>query len=213
MYSSSFTRSCLSLSVAFLLVVAGCSRSRPVCGPAMPPTQSLIGLRPVAPMGLVLVIRHAITHPETADAKVVDFDDPTTQRRLNDAGRKQAQELGAFLRQEAMEPIMVFSSPYERCEETASLSACRENIRVMELATFHQESEAVKAERMGALDNLMGREYGQDRVALVVTHRDFIESLGQRVPNEGEGYLFAAGGDKEPLARLLSSPYRFEQMR
>jgi hypothetical protein len=74
--------------------------------------------------GLVVLIRHGNAPPGYGgDPPGFRFDDCTTQRNLDDAGREQARALGAAFRKQGVRVDRVVASPMCRCTETAELMA------------------------------------------------------------------------------------------
>jgi len=72
--------------------------------------------------GYVLYLRHAITEHIKIDRTKFQFDDCTTQRNLDDAGREQAREIGVAFKTLAVPVGKVISSPYCRCKDTGQLA-------------------------------------------------------------------------------------------
>lgn len=74
--------------------------------------------------GLVVLIRHGNAPPGFGgDPPGFRFDDCTTQRNLDDAGREQARALGEAFRKHGVRVDRVVASPMCRCTETAELMA------------------------------------------------------------------------------------------
>jgi len=74
--------------------------------------------------GLVVLIRHGNAPPGFGgDPPGFRFDDCTTQRNLDDAGREQARALGEAFRTHGVRVDRVMASPMCRCTETAELMA------------------------------------------------------------------------------------------
>ncbi len=71
--------------------------------------------------GHVVLMRHAITEPGTGDPQNFDLGDWTTQRNLDDRGRRQAQALGAVFGAAGVRFDRALSSAWRRCTETAEL--------------------------------------------------------------------------------------------
>ena len=71
--------------------------------------------------GQVVLIRHGQTTPGVGDPPGFRIDDCSTQRNLVDAGRREAQRLGAALRAHRVPVARVLSSPWCRCIETARI--------------------------------------------------------------------------------------------
>ena len=78
--------------------------------------------------GHVLACRHASTDRSRGDARQVDFDDPSTQRVLSAAGRRQAERLGEAIRGLEIPIGQVLASPYDRALETARLAFGRADV-------------------------------------------------------------------------------------
>ena len=72
--------------------------------------------------GLVLLMRHGATEPGLGDPAGFRLDDCRTQRNLSAAGREDARRAGARLRAEGVPIASVFTSPWCRCRETATLA-------------------------------------------------------------------------------------------
>jgi phosphohistidine phosphatase SixA len=70
----------------------------------------------------VLMIRHADA-PGFSDPPELKIGDCSTQRNLGELGRKQAQALGVWLKQQGIVSADVLSSPWCRCVDTATLLA------------------------------------------------------------------------------------------
>jgi hypothetical protein len=71
--------------------------------------------------GGVLMFRHALA-PGTFDPPGFKLGDCATQRNLNDEGRRQARQIGAWFAARQLRPTRVRSSPWCRCLETARLA-------------------------------------------------------------------------------------------
>lgn len=72
--------------------------------------------------GQVVMIRHGLTDPGVGDPAGFRVDDCSTQRNLNDEGRREAQRLGEALRARGVPVAAVLSSPWCRCLDTARLA-------------------------------------------------------------------------------------------
>lgn len=99
--------------------------------------------------GYVLLIRHAATDPGVGDPPGFKLDDCATQRNLNAEGRAQAQRLGERLRRERVPIAKVFTSPWCRCRDTASLAFGKADDWEALANIFDQrEREADRSERV-----------------------------------------------------------------
>jgi len=72
--------------------------------------------------GQVVLVRHAATDPGVGDPPGFSLHDCKTQRNLSEAGRKEAQRLGAAFRERGIPVARVLSSPWCRCQATARLA-------------------------------------------------------------------------------------------
>jgi len=72
--------------------------------------------------GYVLLIRHAATEPGLGDPPGFRVEDCATQRNLSEAGREQSRHLGERLRAERVRIDRVYTSPWCRCRDTATLA-------------------------------------------------------------------------------------------
>jgi phosphohistidine phosphatase SixA len=72
--------------------------------------------------GQVVLIRHAITTPGVGDPPGMRLDDCSTQRNLDDEGRRDARRTGEAFRARGIPVERVLSSPWCRCLETARLA-------------------------------------------------------------------------------------------
>jgi phosphohistidine phosphatase SixA len=68
----------------------------------------------------VLMMRHADA-PGYSDPDGYNLNDCSTQRNLGEAGKTQAKMIGQWLKTQGLESAQVFSSPWCRCKDTATL--------------------------------------------------------------------------------------------
>lgn len=72
--------------------------------------------------GTVLLIRHASTQPGLGDPAGFSLGDCATQRNLSERGREESVRIGERLRREKVPIARVFTSPWCRCRDTATLA-------------------------------------------------------------------------------------------
>lgn len=72
--------------------------------------------------GAVLLIRHASTEPGLGDPAGFRIDDCSTQRNLSAKGREESARIGERMRREKVPIGRVFTSPWCRCRDTATLA-------------------------------------------------------------------------------------------
>ncbi len=152
--------------------------------------------------GLVLAIRHALA-PGTFDPPEFRLGDCSTQRNLNDAGRDQARQIGAWFRSRGLQPARVRSSPWCRCIDTAQLAFDRAEPWPA-LGSPRGATEATNAQSLAALRSAIrdaSRQRG--RFEVWVTHMFVLADLTGQNTGVGEGLLLRAAPDGAPqvLAR------------
>lgn len=70
----------------------------------------------------VLLMRHASTGEGLGDPPGFRLEDCATQRNLSDKGREEARRVGEKLRREKVPIARVYTSPWCRCRDTATLA-------------------------------------------------------------------------------------------
>ena len=154
--------------------------------------------------GLVVLMRHASTEPGLGDPQGFRLDDCKTQRNLSEAGREEARRIGARFKAERIAIAQVFTSPWCRCRETATLAFGRAEDWAPLSSFFdlpHNEpeyTERVKKRIAGyARRTLAGN-------VIMVTHNVNIAALSKYSVATGEMVLMRPDGccDARPLARL-----------
>jgi phosphohistidine phosphatase SixA len=70
----------------------------------------------------VVLIRHTSTGPGLGDPPGMRLDDCSTQRNLSEAGRDEARRIGERFRSEKVAIDKVWTSPWCRCRDTATLA-------------------------------------------------------------------------------------------
>ena len=98
--------------------------------------------------GHVLMIRHALA-PGTGDPDNFRIGDCATQRNLNDEGRKQARQIGQWLREQSIASAKMYSSQWCRCLETARLIGLGPVSELKALNSFYERPEDRTPHRRG----------------------------------------------------------------
>ena len=86
----------------------------------------------------IIIMRHADA-PGFSDPPGYRLNDCSTQRNLGDDGRKQAAEIGKWLAAQGIQEARVFSSPWCRCMDTASLLNKGKAVPETSLGSFFEE--------------------------------------------------------------------------
>ncbi len=113
---------------AFVALATGmlCSLAAPIAGAqAAPAAEALPPARLVAELregSYVIYFRHAATDHTQSDAGMKSFEDCAHQRNLVDAGRQDAQMIGASIRALSIPIGKILASPHCRTVETAELA-------------------------------------------------------------------------------------------
>ena len=147
--------------------------------------------------GLVLAMRHALA-PGTFDPPQFKLGDCSTQRNLNDVGRQQARDIGAWFRAHKLQPARVRSSPWCRCVDTAQL-AFGTHEAWPALGSPRGATEATNAESLNTLRAaILSASSQRGRFEVWVTHMFVLADLVGQNTNVGEGLLLRAGADGAP---------------
>jgi phosphohistidine phosphatase SixA len=81
-----------------------------------------LGIEEARRGGVVIACRHAMTESADEDEKTLQYDDPSTQRRLSEEGERQAGALGKAFRDLRIPIGEVIASPMQRTRRTAELA-------------------------------------------------------------------------------------------
>ncbi len=147
--------------------------------------------------GVVLAIRHALA-PGTFDPPQFKLGDCSTQRNLNDAGRQQAREIGAWFQARGLQPAGVRSSPWCRCVDTAQLAFGAHETWAA-LGSPRGATEATNADSLAALRTAIRSASAQrGRFEVWVTHMFVLSDLVGQGTSVGEGLLLRADADGAP---------------
>ena len=88
----------------------------------------------------LIIMRHADA-PGFSDPPGYRLNDCTTQRNLGEYGRKQAAEVGQWLTSQGIAEARVFSSPWCRCMDTATLLNKGKVVSEPSLGSFFEGNE------------------------------------------------------------------------
>jgi phosphohistidine phosphatase SixA len=153
--------------------------------------------------GVVIAFRHALA-PGTFDPPGFKLGDCSTQRNLDDEGRDQARRLGAWFKQQQLEPADVRSSPWCRCMDTATLAFGRAEPWAA-LGSPRGASEGTNSESLRELRSaLAAASARRARFEVWVTHMFVLADLTATNTASGEGLILRADARGQPIvvARL-----------
>ncbi len=154
--------------------------------------------------GVVIAFRHALA-PGTFDPPGFRLGDCSTQRNLDDEGRGQARRIGQWFKARGLAPREVWSSPWCRCMDTATLAfgAARG-----EPALGSPRGDGISApEAAAALERLrraLVATSSQPGFSVWVTHMFVLADLTGESVASGGGLVLRAGdaGAPQVLGRL-----------
>jgi len=129
------------------------------------------------------ILRHELA-PGTGDPDNFQIGDCSTQRNLNDTGKKRARATGDRFRANGIASAEVYSSQWCRCRETAQLLELGEVNDLPALNSFY-ENDQDAAPRTGQLQEwLSARDPGKPLV--LVTHQVNIRALTGQPASSGQ---------------------------
>ncbi len=169
------------------LLAAGAALAWPLPALAAAGDDALAALRAG---GCVAAFRHA-NAPGTFDPPGFQLGRCETQRNLDDAGRTQAQRLGAWFRARGLAPAAVRSSPWCRCLDTARLAFGAAEAWPALGSPRGPDTPADQADTLRrALAALPA-----GRFEVWVSHQFTLSALAGRGTASGEGLVLAAAAD------------------
>ena len=143
--------------------------------------------------GQVLLIRHAAA-PGTGDPEGFRLGDCSTQRNLNEAGRKQARAIGDWLRDRGIERSRVYSSQWCRCLETAELLDPGPVVELPGLNSFFDRPQD-RDPNLAAIRDFLNARPPHGELLILVTHQVNISALTGDYAASGHGVLATPGED------------------
>ena len=152
--------------------------------------------------GHILMIRHALA-PGTGDPAHFRIGDCSTQRNLDDRGRRQAKAIGAWLRSNGITSARVYSSQWCRCLETAKLLELGSVGELPALNSFYEMTQD-REPNLKALRTFMAQQPSDGVLIILVTHFVTISAVANEAVSSGEGVLLELNEDApyEVVGRL-----------
>jgi Histidine phosphatase superfamily (branch 1) len=178
------------------LLVSGAALALPVR--AASSDTLMRALRGESGTGSVLMFRHALA-PGTFDPPGFKLGDCATQRNLDDAGRRQAQQIGAWFAARALRPSRVRSSPWCRCMDTARLAFGERAEAWATLGSPRAAAEEVNAQALAQLRaELLAVTQRRTGFEVWVTHMFVFSALLGQGARSGEAVLLGVNPDGSP---------------
>ena len=143
--------------------------------------------------GHILMIRHAIA-PGTGDPANFRIGDCSTQRNLDDRGRRQAKAIGDWLRSNGITSARVYSSQWCRCLETAELLEIGPVAELPALNSFYEMAQD-RQPNLEALRKFIAQQPSDGVLVILVTHFVTIAAIANEGVSAGEGVLLKLNQD------------------
>lgn len=140
-----------------------------------------------------LILRHAFA-PGTGDPVEFDISNCSTQRNLNEEGKKQSSAIGEYLKEKKIVFDKVYSSQWCRCLDTAKLMAIGE-VEIMEaLNSIWTQSQSIKEQKTEELKNSLSKSSPKETFALVTHYANILALTGHTI-SSGEGLIISVHHD------------------
>jgi phosphohistidine phosphatase SixA len=155
--------------------------------------------------GVVIACRHAMTESADEDEKTLQYDDPSTQRRLSAEGERQAEALGKAFRELRIPIREIIASPMQRTRRTAELAFGSAQLD----SSWHTRGEYFGGPKRERREEMLGRPVeGGNRV--IISHIGTMYSVLPAIRGELEEgdcvVLRPRGGSKYEIIEVV--PWR-----
>ena len=156
----------------------------------------------------ILLMRHADA-PGFSDPAGHRLDQCSTQRNLGEFGKKQAERTGQWLSQQGIESAKVFSSPWCRCMDTASLLNKGPVTSEKALGSFFG-SMSLASQQTESLRQLVQASLKQfpKTPIIMVSHHVNIEAFTGVVLGSGDMVLVKIGANGKPVSHQVFAGMR-----
>ena len=156
----------------------------------------------------ILFMRHADA-PGFSDPAGHRLDQCSTQRNLGEFGKKQAERTGQWLSQQGIESAKVFSSPWCRCIDTATLLKKGPVTIDPSLGSFF-ENMAQANQKTESLRQLVQKSLKQfpKTPIIMVSHHVNIEAFTGVVLGSGDMVLVKIGPTGKPISHQVFAGMR-----
>ena len=134
--------------------------------------------------GKLIFIRHAYA-PGNGDPDNFNLNDCSTQRNLNNQGRKQAKYIGEFFRKNKIKIHKVLSSEWCRCKETAKIAFTNFSTNNF-LNSFYSSQHLKNKDQQIKLLNEYVKKFKSDKNLVLITHYVLISEVLDYTPSSGE---------------------------
>ena len=132
----------------------------------------------------LIFIRHAYA-PGNGDPINFNLNDCSTQRNLNEDGRKQARDIGEFFKKNKIKIDKVLSSEWCRCKETADIAFKDFSTNSFLNSFYSSKYEKNKDKQVKALNDYI-KKFESSKNLILVTHYVMISEVLNYSPSSGE---------------------------
>ena len=143
------------------------------------------------PKGYVLLMRHALA-PGVGDPENFNVNDCSTQRNLNDEGRKDAREIGSWLKRRDVKIFRVESSRWCRAKETAELLKIGKVRPNKNFDSLFRDPDPANNPQTAAIKKRIFNHRNTRGLLVLVGHSVNIQTLTGTSLESGEGVLVRA---------------------
>jgi phosphohistidine phosphatase SixA len=148
-------------------------------------------LKGTNPTGYVLLMRHALA-PGIGDPANFKVTDCSTQRNLNEAGRKDARAIGQWLARQEVKILRVESSRWCRAKETAQLLNLGQVRLNKNLDSLFRDSDPISDPQTANIRKRILDHRKTKGLLIMVGHSVNIQALTDISLDSGEGVLVRA---------------------
>jgi phosphohistidine phosphatase SixA len=148
------------------------------------------------PKGYVLLMRHALA-PGVGDPENFNVNDCSTQRNLSDEGRKDAREIGSWLKRRDIKIFRVESSRWCRAKETAQLLDLGKVRPNKNFDSLFRDPDPAKSPQTTAIKKRIFNHRNTRGILVLVGHAVNIQTLSGTFVDSGEGVLVRATAQGE----------------
>ena len=134
--------------------------------------------------GKLIFIRHAYA-PGNGDPNNFNLNDCSTQRNLSNIGRKQAQYIGKFFRENKIKIDKVLSSEWCRCKETAKIAFKNFSTNSFLNSFYSSKFAKNKNKQIDALNDYINK-FKSNKNLVFITHYVLISEVLNYAPSSGE---------------------------
>ena len=149
-----------------------------------------------SPKGYVLLMRHALA-PGIGDPENFKVNDCSTQRNLNDEGRKDAREIGQWLQRREVKIFRVESSRWCRAKETAQLLNLGKVRLNKNFDSLFQDADPLNDPQTANIKKQIFNHRNVRGLLVLVGHSVNIQALTGVSLESGEGVLVRANAQRE----------------